>query len=88
MGIITWILCGIVVGMAAKPVMPGPSAGGIAVSIPLCIFGALLGGLLPLTLGVGSVTDFGFRSLLLAFSGSLVMMLALRSCALRLAPEV
>jgi uncharacterized membrane protein YeaQ/YmgE (transglycosylase-associated protein family) len=44
MGILGWILFGLVVGIVAKLVMPGRDPGGIIVTILLGIVGALLGG--------------------------------------------
>ena len=45
MGILGWILFGLVVGIIAKFIMPGKDPGGIIVTIILGIVGALLGGL-------------------------------------------
>ena len=44
MGILGWILFGLVVGIVAKFIMPGRDPGGIIVTILLGIVGALLGG--------------------------------------------
>ena len=44
MGILTWILFGLVVGVIAKLLMPGRDPGGFIVTILLGIAGALLGG--------------------------------------------
>ena len=44
MGILGWILFGLVVGIIAKFIMPGRDPGGIIVTILLGIVGALLGG--------------------------------------------
>jgi uncharacterized membrane protein YeaQ/YmgE (transglycosylase-associated protein family) len=44
MGILGWILFGLVVGIIAKFIMPGKDPGGIIVTFLLCIVGALLGG--------------------------------------------
>ena len=43
MGILTWILFGLVVGVIAKLLMPGRDPGGFIVTILLGIAGALLG---------------------------------------------
>jgi uncharacterized membrane protein YeaQ/YmgE (transglycosylase-associated protein family) len=51
MGILGWILFGLVVGALAKLVMPGRDPGGIIVTILLGIAGALLGGFLGQALG-------------------------------------
>lgn len=44
MGVLGWILFGLVVGALAKLVMPGKDAGGIIVTMLLGIAGALIGG--------------------------------------------
>lgn len=44
MGILGWILFGLVVGIVAKFLMPGRDPGGIIITIVLGIVGALVGG--------------------------------------------
>ena len=44
MGILSWILFGLVVGIIAKLLMPGRDPGGFIVTILLGIAGALVGG--------------------------------------------
>ncbi|MDQ3488929.1 MAG: GlsB/YeaQ/YmgE family stress response membrane protein [Acidobacteriota bacterium] len=51
MGILTWILFGLVVGIIAKLLMPGRDPGGFIVTILLGIAGALLGGFLGRAMG-------------------------------------
>ena len=83
MGILLWIAFGLAAGSVARLVMPGPSAGGIAVAIPLGIGGAVVGGLLGAVFGGAAVMGFDFRSLLLAIIGSLAVLLSYRSFAMR-----
>ncbi len=52
MGILGWILFGLVVGALAKLIMPGRDPGGIIVTILLGIVGALVGGFLGRALGL------------------------------------
>ena len=52
MGILGWILFGLVVGIVAKLVMPGRDPGGIIITILLGIGGALLGGFIGQALGL------------------------------------
>jgi uncharacterized membrane protein YeaQ/YmgE (transglycosylase-associated protein family) len=52
MGILGWILFGLVIGALAKLVMPGKDPGGIIVTILLGVVGALLGGFLGRALGL------------------------------------
>jgi uncharacterized membrane protein YeaQ/YmgE (transglycosylase-associated protein family) len=51
MGIIGWILFGLVAGVIAKLIMPGKDPGGFIVTILLGIGGALLGGFIGRALG-------------------------------------
>jgi uncharacterized membrane protein YeaQ/YmgE (transglycosylase-associated protein family) len=44
MSIIGWILFGLIVGVVAKLIMPGPDPGGMILTILLGIVGALIGG--------------------------------------------
>ena len=52
MGILGWILFGLVVGIVAKFLMPGRDPGGIILTIVLGIVGAMLGGWLGRVLGL------------------------------------
>lgn len=52
MGILAWILFGLVVGVIAKLLMPGRDPGGFIVTILLGIAGAMIGGFLGQTMGL------------------------------------
>jgi uncharacterized membrane protein YeaQ/YmgE (transglycosylase-associated protein family) len=52
MGILGWIVFGLVVGALAKLIMPGKDPGGIFITILLGIVGALLGGFLGRLIGL------------------------------------
>jgi uncharacterized membrane protein YeaQ/YmgE (transglycosylase-associated protein family) len=66
MGILAWIILGLIVGILAKFIMPGKDPGGIFITIVLGIAGAFVGGFIGSALGFGSVTGFDIRSLLLS----------------------
>ena len=51
MGILSWILFGLVIGVIAKLLMPGRDPGGFIVTILLGIAGALLGGFIGRAMG-------------------------------------
>jgi len=51
MGILSWILFGLVVGIIAKLLMPGRDPGGFIVTILLGIAGALIGGFIGRAMG-------------------------------------
>jgi len=44
MDILLWIVFGLVVGLVARLIMPGPDPGGIILTVVLGIVGAMLGG--------------------------------------------
>ncbi|HEU5263984.1 MAG TPA: GlsB/YeaQ/YmgE family stress response membrane protein, partial [Gaiellaceae bacterium] len=44
MGVIVWILFGLIVGIIAKLLMPGRDPGGFIITMLLGVAGALLGG--------------------------------------------
>lgn len=74
MGLLSWILLGLVVGILAKWIMPGPDPGGVIVTILLGIAGAFVGGFLGSLVGLGSVSGFNLGSLALATGGALLLL--------------
>lgn len=78
MGILSWIIMGLIVGVLAKFFMPGRDPGGIIVTILLGIAGAFVGGYLGSILGLGTVTGFNLGSLLLAIGGAILLLIVYR----------
>jgi uncharacterized membrane protein YeaQ/YmgE (transglycosylase-associated protein family) len=78
MGFLSWILLGLLVGVLAKWIMPGPDSGGLVMTILLGVAGAFVGGWLGTQLGFGSVTGFDVRSLGIAVVGALLLLFANR----------
>ena len=76
MGILSWIVMGLIVGVLAKFIMPGKDPGGFFVTILIGIAGAFVGGFIGSRLGFGTVTGFNIGSILLATGGG-VLLLAL-----------
>lgn len=74
MGLLTWILLGLIVGALAKWIMPGPDPGGIIVTILIGIAGAFVGGFVGTFLGLGSISGFNLGSLALATGGALLLL--------------
>lgn len=74
MGILSWIILGLVVGVLAKWIMPGPDPGGTIITILLGIAGALVGGFLGSLVGLGDVSGFNLGSLALAVGGALLLL--------------
>ena len=58
MGIIGWIVLGLLAGLIAKAILPGDDPGGIIVTTLIGIVGALLGGFIGSSLGIGDVDEF------------------------------
>jgi uncharacterized membrane protein YeaQ/YmgE (transglycosylase-associated protein family) len=83
MGILMWIMFGLIAGAVAKFVMPGRDPGGIFVTILLGIVGAVVGGYLGTFFGFGTVTGFDVRSLLIAIGGALILLFGYRLIAVR-----
>jgi uncharacterized membrane protein YeaQ/YmgE (transglycosylase-associated protein family) len=79
MGILSWVILGLVVGIIAKFFMPGKDPGGIFVTIILGIAGAFVGGFIGSALGLGSVSGFDIRSLLIAVGGSILLLIIYRA---------
>jgi uncharacterized membrane protein YeaQ/YmgE (transglycosylase-associated protein family) len=75
MGLIAWIILGLIAGAIAKWVMPGPDPGGCVVTIIIGVVGALLGGWLSTLLGFGGLTgQLDWRSLIIAVLGAIVLL--------------
>jgi uncharacterized membrane protein YeaQ/YmgE (transglycosylase-associated protein family) len=74
MGLLSWLLLGLVVGIVAKWLMPGPDGGGFVLTTLLGIAGAFVGGFIGSLLGLGSVSGFNLGSLALAVLGSLLLL--------------
>jgi uncharacterized membrane protein YeaQ/YmgE (transglycosylase-associated protein family) len=73
-GILSWIILGLIVGALAKWIMPGPDPGGILITMLLGIAGAFVGGFLGSLVGLGSVSGFNLGSLVLAVGGALLLL--------------
>ena len=83
MGILSWIVFGLIVGVFAKWIMPGRDPGGFKVTIPLGIGGAIFGGMLGTEYGFGGMGGFDIRSLLAAIGGALIALIGCRLVATR-----
>lgn len=74
MGILSWIILGLLAGAIAKWIRPGKDPGGCIVTILIGIAGAFLGGWIGSMLGLGTVDTFNIRTLLLAILGSVIVL--------------
>ena len=78
MGLLSWLVLGLLVGIIAKFLMPGKDPGGFVITIILGIAGAFLGGFIGSRIGFGTVSGFDLRSLLIAVSGAIVLLMIYR----------
>jgi uncharacterized membrane protein YeaQ/YmgE (transglycosylase-associated protein family) len=76
MGILGWILFGLIAGVIAKLIMPGRDPGGFIVTILLGIAGALLGGFLGRMLGFYGEGDAA--GMLMSIVGAIILLVIYR----------
>jgi uncharacterized membrane protein YeaQ/YmgE (transglycosylase-associated protein family) len=75
MGILAWVIFGLIAGIIAKAIHPGKDPGGWIVAIILGIVGAVAGGWIGRAIGWGDVDGFNFRSFVLAIGGAVVLLM-------------
>ncbi|MFO8239606.1 MAG: GlsB/YeaQ/YmgE family stress response membrane protein [Dissulfuribacterales bacterium] len=78
MGILSWIVIGLIAGALAKFIMPGKDPGGIFITILIGIAGAFVGGFVGSFLGFGPVTGFNAGSLIVAVGGAVLLLFLYR----------
>jgi uncharacterized membrane protein YeaQ/YmgE (transglycosylase-associated protein family) len=78
MGILSWIVFGLIAGALAKLLMPGKDPGGMIVTILIGIAGAVVGGFVGTYFGFGKVTGFNLTSFGIAVGGSFILLLVYR----------
>jgi uncharacterized membrane protein YeaQ/YmgE (transglycosylase-associated protein family) len=75
MGIVAWIVFGLIAGFLANWLAPGKGPGGIVYTIVLGVAGALLGGFIGNhLLGIGDAMGFNLQSMALAVGGALLLL--------------
>lgn len=78
MGILSWIIFGLIAGIIAKWLMPGRDGGGFIMTILLGVAGAFVGGWIGTRLGFGAVTGFNLGSFFTAIIGALALLFVYR----------
>jgi len=78
MGILSWIVLGLIAGILAKWIMPGKDPGGMIVTILIGIAGAMIGGFASSYFGYGGVSGVDLRSLGIAIAGALLLLFGYR----------
>jgi uncharacterized membrane protein YeaQ/YmgE (transglycosylase-associated protein family) len=78
-GIIAWIVLGLIVGIVAKAIMPGRDGGGIILTMLLGVVGGFVGGFIGKALfGVDLGGFFDLRTWLLAIVGAVIVLAIFR----------
>jgi uncharacterized membrane protein YeaQ/YmgE (transglycosylase-associated protein family) len=78
MGIISWIIVGLIAGVLGKMILPGDDPGGFIVTILIGMAGALVGGFIVGLLGGTGATGFNIWSILVATIGAIVLLAVYR----------
>lgn len=73
MGIIAWLLLGLIAGWIASKIMHG-SGSGLVINLVLGVVGAFVGGFLFRVVGGAGVTGFNIWSLIVATIGAIVVL--------------
>jgi len=73
-GIISWIVIGLIAGILGKLIMPGRDPGGFLLTIVIGMIGALVGGFVVQLLGGAGLTGFNLWSILVATLGAVILL--------------
>jgi uncharacterized membrane protein YeaQ/YmgE (transglycosylase-associated protein family) len=80
MGIIAWIVLGLLAGLIARAILPGDDEVGVIVTMLIGVVGAIVGGLVADAVGwEGLGSFFDLRTWLIAIAGSVVFLAILRA---------
>ena len=76
MGILGWIVLGLVAGAIAKLILPGTQGGGWFITLILGVVGALLGGFLGSAIfGIGLENFWSLQTWIVAIIGAIIVLL-------------
>ena len=76
MGIIGWIVLGLIAGAIAKAILPGTQGGGWLITLVLGVVGALLGGFIgSAVFGIGLETFWSLQTWIVAILGAILVLL-------------
>jgi uncharacterized membrane protein YeaQ/YmgE (transglycosylase-associated protein family) len=83
-GIIAWLVLGLIAGVVAKMAMPGKDPGGLIVTIAIGIAGAFIGGFLwNWYSGDEGYGDLSFGGVLIAIAGAMILLFVYRKVSPR-----
>ena len=80
-GIISWIVIGLIAGILGKLIMPGRDPGGSLLTIVIGMVGALVGGHIVQLVGGTGLTGFSIWSILVATLGAIILLAIYRMFA-------
>lgn len=85
MGIIGWIILGLLAGTIARAIIPGETEpGGCIGTTAVGILGALIGGFIATALDIGRIEDFfDIGTWLIAIGGSIILLLIINAITRR-----
>jgi uncharacterized membrane protein YeaQ/YmgE (transglycosylase-associated protein family) len=79
MGIIAWIILGLLAGLIARALLPGKDPDGLIATLVIGVVGAIIGGLIAEALGwEGLGSFFDLRTWILAVAGSALVLVLVR----------
>lgn len=81
MGIVTWIVVGLIAGLLAKLIMPGRDPGGFIITILIGMGGAVVGGFVVNLLGGVGTTGLNIWSIGVATLGAIILLILYRAIA-------
>ncbi len=81
MGIIGWIILGLLAGLIAKALLPGSDPGGLIITTLIGVAGAIIGGFIAKVLGFGDPIDefFDWSTWLAAIIGAVILLAIYRA---------
>jgi uncharacterized membrane protein YeaQ/YmgE (transglycosylase-associated protein family) len=74
-GMLPWIVLGLMAGVIGRLFMPERQPGGFVLTIIIGIVGAIIGGYTGSLVGFGGISDFDFRSFVVAIAGATLLLL-------------
>jgi len=83
MGLLSWVVFGLVTGAIARFFVPGSGVYGLVVTAVLGVVGALVGGFIGAQLDIGTIDGFDLRSIAIAVGGSIILLLGYRALGRR-----